>query len=375
MRRSTFRAWLAIGATCSISALGYAQKTPDPVSPDTPRLQPKPKPVQPPSTTPGPRNQQRECEDAGGDWTGTSCDTQKRDRRLRRKQCEASGRVWNDNTNSCDELPSRTAPATSATPPPAGLAPAGNACSKDSECKGDRICVNGTCADPQAKPGATAVVTPYGLPPVVAANAAAAPAAAPNEAGTVPVSFDGVSGYLIRAKTSGGAEVSCTAPCSMRLVPGAAEIDVGGKFTLPVTVPNQPTRATIAFKKKGLLITGVVMGACGALVALGGYSMTQGSGTNSASASGTLSSSDSSGSADGTSDSFNKAVGWSFVSLGVLGLAVGVGLMIPGLVSQNRVTLVAENPPAGAFQPSLSSLRVGVAPHRDGGMFAASIAF
>lgn len=46
-------------------------------------------------------------------------------------------------------------------------------CSKDTDCKGDRVCVNGTCTDPSTKPASSAQ-----------------PAAAPSTSGSAPCQFE-----------------------------------------------------------------------------------------------------------------------------------------------------------------------------------------
>jgi hypothetical protein len=73
------------------------------------------------------------------------------------------------------------APAPVPTPTPAPVsataaAPATGGCEYDTQCKGDRVCVNRQCVDPAPKPEATATAA---APASSAAPAAAAPAAVP----------------------------------------------------------------------------------------------------------------------------------------------------------------------------------------------------
>jgi hypothetical protein len=61
--------------------------------------------------------------------------------------CHDVGGVW-----TCSH-PSDMQPDTStlAAPTPTAATPSGTGCSKDTDCKGDRVCVQGQCADPAAR--------------------------------------------------------------------------------------------------------------------------------------------------------------------------------------------------------------------------------
>jgi hypothetical protein len=61
--------------------------------------------------------------------------------------CHDVGGVWTCSHPS-DMQPGKSA-VTAATPTAA--APSGSGCSKDIDCKGDRVCVQGQCADPAAR--------------------------------------------------------------------------------------------------------------------------------------------------------------------------------------------------------------------------------
>lgn len=90
-------------------------------------------------------------------------------------------------------------------------------CANDAECKGDRICENGTCVVPP-EPAAPAPDPAAPAPP----PAPAAPVPAP---GIPKVTFLGKDS-IVRADGDNGAHADCKLPCDMALEPGRYTIRV-----------------------------------------------------------------------------------------------------------------------------------------------------
>jgi hypothetical protein len=257
-------------------------------------------------------------------------------------------------------------------------------CSKDTDCKGDRVCINGACVDPSAPgqppppeplpPGAVPPVEVQPLPPPQAgpppAPVAPPPPAGP-EPGTVPVTFRGGDGYVVRSTTRSGQVVQCTSPCTLNLSPGPAQVEVVGQFTDNIEVPNRPATADISFKRKGLMIGGIVLTGVGLGVVLYGVLLKQAyddcmaqEGTDVSHSGNTTTYTTTDCQAENTS----KGV----MVFGALLGAVGLGLMIPGIVSKTAVTM-------SDYQTARSPLKnftMGYAPRREGGgFFSARYAF
>jgi hypothetical protein len=145
------------------------------------------------------------------------------------------------------------------------------ACTKDLDCKGDRVCSNGLCVHPRTAAFSSPTPVPVALPP----PAAAAPpvdatnpsptAGTSNTSGddTVPVDISGPEGYVIRSTNRSGVTVECVSPCTLRLSPGPATLHVVGYFDETVQVPNHATSAVLSRRRMGLIVTGAIIAPLG----------------------------------------------------------------------------------------------------------------
>lgn len=126
-----------------------------------------------------------------------------------------------------------------------------DACVSDSECKGDRICVNGACQE--AKPSAA--------PPR---------AAAPREDRRAAVQFRAKNGREVYRVTVAGE--TCVTPCTLRLGPGANHVVVrgAGAFEADIDVPEAGTTIDLSSESRAVKVTGVMLGVTGTLAALSG---------------------------------------------------------------------------------------------------------
>jgi hypothetical protein len=227
-------------------------------------------------------------------------------------------------------------------------------CSKDTDCKGERICISGACVDANTPPGQ--VPPPPGEFPPGPLPQGASPIGPPPapEPGTVPVTFRGGEGYVVRSMLPSGQIVQCTAPCTLSLFPGTVEVEVVGEFKDVFEVPNRPATAEISFKRKGLMITGIVLAGFGvgsiALAAMLKSDYDQCVRDEGARSDALCSGKD-------TSTGF-------FIVGAVLG-AAGIGMFLPGILSKTAVT-VNDPAPSHAW---LKNLKVGFAPRRMGGGF------
>lgn len=131
------------------------------------------------------------------------------------------------------------------------------ACTSDNECKGDRICVNGTCQD--AKPQAAT-----GEPP-------AARPAPKKEERTAPVQFrPKKEGQVYKVAVAGGEP--CVTPCTMHVKPGVQHIVVSGAgaFEADIDVPATGTVVELRSENRALRITGGALAVSGSLAVLAG---------------------------------------------------------------------------------------------------------
>ena len=183
--------------------------------------------------------------------------------------------------------------------------PAHAACTRDSECKGVRICENGRCVTPPqgneaqgstagrpaespapaqpAQPGGPmpAAAPAFSPPPPRTTGVSAEPAPTatspvwatsptpgaivPSAGGddTVPVEISGPEGYVIRATNRSGTTVECVSPCVLRLSPGQAHVHVVGYFDRILQVPNHPASARFSLRRTGWIVTGAILGTAG----------------------------------------------------------------------------------------------------------------
>jgi hypothetical protein len=255
-------------------------------------------------------------------------------------------------------------------------------CTKDTDCKGDRVCINGACVDPSSPglpppveplpPGAVPApdVVPPGPPPEAVPPPPVAAQPGP-EPGTVPITFRGGDGQVVRATTRSGQVVQCTSPCTLNLSPGSAEVEVVGQFSSTIEVPNRPATADITFKRKGMMIAGIVLAGVGVGSLALGATMKQAYDDCKAQE-GTDVTRSGNATYYTTTQCTGKDESTVFYALGVVLGAVGIGLFIPGVVSKSAVTL---NDYSTARSP-LRNLTVGFGPRREGGgFFTARYAF
>lgn len=184
------------------------------------------------------------------------------------------------------------------------------------------------------------------------------------EPGTVPITFRGADGYVVRSTTRGGQVVQCTCPCTLHLSPGPAHVEVVGQFSDNVQVPNHPASAEVSFKRKGLLITGIVLAGIGVgslglgVLMKSSYEACKSDagreGTNAYNGDYYEKTSNCSGDSEGT----------AFLVIGALLGAAGVGMLIPGAVSRTAITMSTSTTEA---RPLHNNILVGFGPRRDGG--------
>jgi hypothetical protein len=133
----------------------------------------------------------------------------------------------------------------------AASSPARADCTKDTECKGDRVCEHGQCVAPSSAPAAALPPTP--------APAVAPPSHLDDDRYKVDVTFQSASAsdsFDVTVKDAG----TCTTPCTLRGFPGHWDLHVRGAATfdqgvfVPATgarvrltrrVPGSPTKRTI----------------------------------------------------------------------------------------------------------------------------------
>lgn len=254
-------------------------------------------------------------------------------------------------------------------------------CARDTDCKGDRVCINGACVDPIPEgrtPGQPAATTPVQPPPPSAPEAplqgqesSALPAPGP-EPGTVPVLVRGGDGLTVRSMTAGGQVQQCKSPCTLHLSPGKALIDVVGQFSEHVVVPDRPATLDITFRRRGMLIAGGVFTGIGLLSLVVGAKLHV----------------DYNGCKDHPEDFVTEKTlddgtvvketscppKGSFIAgyvIGAVMLAPGLGMLIPGIMSRTGVTMNS----SAAARPWFKNVAVGFAPRNGGGYFSAVYAF
>ena len=251
--------------------------------------------------------------------------------------------------------------------------PAHAQCTTDVECKGDRICVQGVCAAPDAglappEPSASSMLlpTPPPVPPPTAPtpgnSAPVLTAPGPNPAdqpNTFAVRFVGADGWTVRYIARTGVTQSCELPCVLMLPAGPAELTLVSGFTETIVVPTHASTFEVTWKRKGLIVAGIVglvVGGVAASLALEERDRYQTCRKQPQT--------DPNGCEDGTV--FGLAVS------GVL-FAAGAGLLIPGILSKSGFKL-SDDAPQGALSLGSVSWRVGVM-DRGGGWLSARVRF
>jgi hypothetical protein len=249
--------------------------------------------------------------------------------------------------------------------------PAHAGCTRDSECKGTRICEEGRCVNPRstkdvaadvsAQPATVAMPPPAMPSPAVPAVPQQPPPLPQPEAGqwggqpgivlspsprstpsgdTVAVEMSGPEGYVIRVTNLAGTTVECVSPCVLQLNPGQARVHVVGYFDQVMQVPTHPTSARFSLRRTGWIATGAVVGIAGLIHAIVLYSI--------------------------GAQSRDWAPAPAVLS------AAGFGIMI-GELAGSRTAIEFEGAPFVAAAPP--SLAFGLLPQRNGGVIVTGMQF
>jgi hypothetical protein len=153
------------------------------------------------------------------------------------------------------------------------VAPKPQACSKDTDCAGSEVCDHDQCTDltSAAAPSVAAPVPPPLPPPPapVAAPPQSALPALPAPTGTVPVTIEGIRN---RSATVDG--MPCTMPCTMQLAPGMHELSTHRLNSFRFSVGTMPVILELKRAGSGVLIFGAVMTGIGGILAAAGSAVT-----------------------------------------------------------------------------------------------------
>jgi hypothetical protein len=167
----------------------------------------------------------------------------------------------------------------------AGADAAAGACGSDSDCKGDRVCRKGQCAEPEEGNDNKSCKRDSDCPgDRVCEDESCTPPRSQPKKKRSHAARDDSSRQRVAVRFRAGADdekydiVSldtgerCTTPCTLGLVPGTARIGVHGdsEFDDEIEVPSSGAAYEVRSRGGGLVALGVTLGVAGMLLAVGG---------------------------------------------------------------------------------------------------------